>query len=178
MQLDFFSAFFDIGKTYATAFAKYSCFSCQDGKEMKKILVVAGNHHQFQVWLHSQPRELLRFTTYLHDVNQVRGLGPESVERLELVGSWWTSELYRNAGDWTELQERLGERHLPPTGQTQHLEAERSEYDNHLQAWPPDGTERISVDLKSRAFSILYQTRGRAAGAQRQSRIWKVAGGL
>ncbi len=129
---------------------------------MKKILVVAGNQRQFEIWKQQQPRELLRFTTYLHDVSQVRGLGPESVERLELVGTWWTSELYRNAGDWTELQERLGERHIPPTGpgsgQTQHLEISTVEANSYLQAWPPDGAERHAVNMTSRAFSILYET--------------------
>lgn len=125
---------------------------------MKKILVVAGNQRQFEIWKQQQPRELLRFTTYLHDIHQLRGLGPESVERLELVGSWWTSELYRNQGSWRELQMRLGvevqqlREQNPPDG------AERQEALGQLQAWPPDGAERHTVNMTSRAFSILYET--------------------
>lgn len=125
---------------------------------MKKILVVAGNQRQFEIWKQQQPRELLRFITYLHDIRQVMGLGPESVEKVELVGSWWTSELYRNAGDWTELQERLGVETQQLYRQTQHLEAPQPEENSYLQAWPPDGAERISVNMTSQAFSILYET--------------------
>lgn len=66
----------------------------------KAVLVVAGSRAQFNFWVHAH--QALN-AVYLHSPHQLRGLGPQHVERIEFVGTWWRSEVIRDFGSMRRL---------------------------------------------------------------------------
>lgn len=75
----------------------------------KAVLVLAGSRTQFNFWVRAyqsfgfdDPNRVPN-AVYLHSPHQLRGLGPEHVERIDFVGTWWRSEVARDHGSMERL---------------------------------------------------------------------------
>ncbi len=75
----------------------------------KAVLVVAGNRAQFNFWVHAYQAPN---AVYLHSPHQLRGLGPQHVERIDFIGTWWTSDVFRDHAS----MERLARLHAEVCG--------------------------------------------------------------
>lgn len=67
------------------------------------ILVVAGNHRQFDFWWRQQTDEVARAARYVSDPRHLDGYRREEIARVELVGEWYDSPVVRDRRSWARL---------------------------------------------------------------------------